>query len=97
MILSRIQESVLTAQGSSAGNYIYFAHQVETVFRGDAVKALDEFGIPWQIAKKLEKYLPNESSIDDCLKTLSDLPPGSTNLTPFEQDILQYAKAGFGI
>lgn len=97
MSLSRIQESVLLARGLPAGNFSFFSQQVETVFRGEVVKALDEFGIPWQMAQKLTRFLPVDAGIDECLKILTDLPTDSTGLTEFENDVFEFAKTGFGI
>ena len=97
MSLSRIQEHVLASHDHRAGNYSFFAQQVETVFRGEIVRALDEFGIPWQIGKKLQSFVPAGANIDEVLLIIDRLDISSSLKNNLERDIVKFARSGFGI
>jgi hypothetical protein len=69
MVLSRIQEEVFTNLGLEAGDYSFFAREVENCFSPPGLAALEEYGIPLQISLKMSSQLPPEddTSLDSVL------------------------------
>lgn len=94
MTVSRIQESVLKRLGMATGDYSFFAGQCECLFRDPVSMALDEYGIPLQVAIKLRPYLSKTDDLDDALAKLRALAPSRCNLGPFEIELLKDAQAG---
>jgi len=66
LAISDIQENIFTRYGYSSGNYKAFAYSLESFFEIPALTTLEEFGIPFQISKKIENaiYLTSEDDID---------------------------------
>lgn len=92
MALSRIQQHVLGSLGLPAGDYRYFASQVESFFRNPVVVALDEYGIPLQLAEKIQKYIGITDGLDCALENLRRLDLMSIPLEKFEKELLHDAQ-----
>ncbi|MDA1055218.1 MAG: helicase, partial [Planctomycetota bacterium] len=92
MALSRIQNSVLSRLGFPAGDYSVFAAQVECLFRNPVVAALDEYGIPLQVAEKLQRFLGSTDNLDAALDGLRHLDVDRVSLSAFEYDVVSDAK-----
>ncbi|MBS8239748.1 MAG: helicase-related protein [Marinobacter sp.] len=95
MALSTIQDHVFTARFSHSGDYSYFAHQLECLFRNPSVVAMEEYGLPIQIGEKLTKALSLSDDLDEALDQVRKLEPSQlTFLSRFERDMLQDLQAG---
>ena len=95
MALSTIQDHVFTARFSHSGDYSYFAHELECLFRNPAVVAMEEYGLPIQIGEKLTNALSLSDDLDEALDQMRKLEPSQlTFLSRFEQDLLQDLQAG---
>lgn len=92
MALSRIQKAVLTRLGLPTGDYRAFAAQVECLFRTPVIAALDEYGVPLQVAEKIQNALGTTDDLDLALKRLKAMNLNSITLTPFERDVLEDAQ-----
>jgi len=92
MALSRIQEHVLGVLRSPTGDYSYFASQVECLFRNPVVAALDEYGIPLQVAEHIQSVLGTTDDLDIALKEFGRADLGQLALDPFELDLLEDAQ-----
>ncbi|MYK69376.1 MAG: hypothetical protein F4020_07540 [Gammaproteobacteria bacterium] len=92
--LHRIQEHVLTAAGLPPGDFRWFAGRVENAFVDGAVHALDEYGIPLELGRKLEKRLNPNGDLDVALARLRELEPGALRLSAFEQRMIRRAQEG---
>lgn len=90
--LSKIQKSVFTRLGLPSGDYSAFAAQVECLFRTPVVAALDEYGIPLQVAEKIQNELGAKDDLDLALKRLKVMNLNRLFLTSFERDILRDAQ-----
>jgi len=88
MAVSRIQEYVLQTQGLSSGDYRYFASQVECLFRNPVVAALDEYGIPLQVAERIESLLGSTDDLDVALHNLKRADLTTLKLDRFELELL---------
>lgn len=88
MALSRIQAHVLSQRKLRSGDFSYFASQAECLFRSPVVAALDEYGIPLQIADKLGNILGTEDNLDLALSNLSRAVVSRFDLDPFEEELL---------
>ena len=87
--LDRIQAEVLPRLGRRAGSYASFAVRVENLMLSPALAALDEYGIPLQLVKKLESLLPANGDLDTVLGVLKRLDRSHLRLGPFEEALLQ--------
>ena len=87
--LDHIQADVYACGGMAAGSYETFAAGVENLFLDPAIVALDEYGLPLELGRKLEPLLQPHGSLDVALAALRGLPVETLQLEPFEADVLR--------
>jgi hypothetical protein len=92
--IDRIQREVLTRFHLRPGSYEFFASSVESLFLPPALLALDEYGLPLEIARKLEKRLNATDGLDAALQALHNLRVEDVRLTDFEKELVHDAQAG---
>lgn len=92
MALSRIQQHVLDALGFRSGDFGYFASQVECLFRNPVVAALDEYGIPLQVAERIQTVLGTTDDLDLALNNLRSADLTILELDGFELELLDDAR-----
>jgi hypothetical protein len=93
MTTSRIQAHVLRQLGLPQGDYSSFATQAESLFRSPIVAALDEYGIPLQVAEKLQAHLRSTTDLDAALQHLKMLDLNRIRLSPFERELVADAQS----
>jgi hypothetical protein len=91
--LSSIQREVLSRMALPFGDYSAFAAQAESLFRAPVVAALEEYGIPIQVAEKLQAFLRTKDNLDVALESLKALDTGRIRLLPFEAELVQDAQS----
>lgn len=97
MALQRIQEAVYVDWIGTAGDYSAYATSVENMFSTSGLVALDEYGVPLQIAEKLRPYFREHETVDQALDQLRHIDARRvTALTDFEREIVRDAQAGLG-
>jgi late competence protein required for DNA uptake (superfamily II DNA/RNA helicase) len=85
MALDRIQRFVFEHRELPAGNYVAFAGSLENQFLPPGLAALEEYGLPTQVAQKLGRRLGELGTLDEALDGLRRLSPADLEgLTPFE-------------
>ena len=72
--------------------YSFFCGKVENLFSDAALVALDEYGLPFPLAKKLEHILSADGLLDNVLQNLSHLRVDTLSLTPFEKSLIEDVK-----
>jgi hypothetical protein len=87
-----VQREVYGRLNMPAGNYEVYGAQVENLFEDPSLIALDEYGVPFQLAKKLRTYLATDGDLDEALRRLRKLDLTKLQLDIFEHDILLDAK-----
>lgn len=87
--ISRIQDTIFTKKFNAAGDYSYFASQVEYLFRNPVVVALEEYGLPIQISEKIEQVVQFSDDIDETLARLKNFPLEELGLHGFELNIFK--------
>lgn len=92
MALSSIQREVLSRMGLPFGDYTAFASQAESLFRAPVVAALDEYGIPIQVAEKIQAFLRTKENLDVALESLKSLNTSRLKLSPFEMELVRDAQ-----
>jgi hypothetical protein len=92
MALSRIQQDIFDKSGLQSGNFESYAKSVENLFLDPAIVALDEYGIPIELGRKLEGYLKPDGDIDMALMNLKRLHPDRIGLTEFEIELIKDAQ-----
>ncbi len=85
MALDRIQRVVLNDRGLPPGAYGFYASSVEALFQPRSAVALEEYGIPLQVALQLEGHLDLSNPLDDVLAEVRVLDVGVLPLTDFEK------------
>jgi hypothetical protein len=89
MALHRIQESVFADLKRQPGDYRFFAASVEGLFMPSPLVLLDEYGIPWQTARRLASTLAPDGDLDSMLKRLRTLTVERLqHLHPFEIELV---------
>jgi hypothetical protein len=96
MVLDRIQRDVLTQFNLPAGDYSFFAGQVENLFMPSAYLGLDEYGVPVQTVQKIRSGLSKENSLNELLKSIYALDLETFDLSQFEKNILNDLKQQLG-
>ena len=86
-----IQKYVLEKAGLSSGDYCSFTEQVKQWFLPPAATLLEEYGIPFQIALKIERSVPLGNSPDEIIKNIKSLDISKLNLLPIEKSIAHEA------
>jgi hypothetical protein len=92
--LDRIQVEVFATMGFRPGNYASYVARVEGLFLAPPLVALDEYGVPPELAQKLHAQLRPEDDLDAVLKRLAKLDAEKLPLTAFEAELLRYAQSG---
>jgi late competence protein required for DNA uptake (superfamily II DNA/RNA helicase) len=92
--LDRIQAEVFAKVGHRPGNYASYVARVEGLFLAPPLVALDEYGVPPELAQKLHAQLRPAGDLDDVLKRLAKLDLENLPLTAFEAELVRYAQAG---
>jgi hypothetical protein len=93
LAVDRIQRAVFGKMNRPAGNYEYFAGQVENWFLDPAIMALDEYGIPIQVGEKLQRLLNPQGELDTAITRLRSLDISKVGLTRFERYLVEDAIA----
>ncbi len=97
MALDRIQREVFVSWIGGAGDYSVYAANVENMFSSSGLMALDEFGVPLQVAEKISQGLGDHSSVDSVLASLKALRIESIpGLSEFEASLVLDAQRGLG-
>ena len=89
MAIDLIQKDVFTRNQLIPGDYKAYAESVENLFLSPALVALDEYGIPLQLAIKLSSKLDLETSLDEALSIIKRINVNEYELHPFEREILE--------
>jgi hypothetical protein len=92
MATNRIQNEIALRSGIKPADYTYFVGQVENLYSDPVLSALDEYGIPFPLAKRLEKYLSTSGDLDAALDRLRIMDISKLNITSFEKSLLNDAK-----
>ena len=90
--LERIQRDLFRRVNMRAGNYEVYASRVENFFADPALVALEEYGIPLEVAKKLYRHLAPYADLDGALERLRILQLERTNLSRFEISLVRDAQ-----
>lgn len=90
--LERIQDVVFPRYGFRPGRYGPYALRVENLFLPNPLIALDEYGIPPELARKLMDDLKADGDLDIVLENLARIDPGRGDLTEFEVELLTEAQ-----
>lgn len=89
MAVSRVQADVLSRYMRAApGDYALLAAQADSLFMPAGLYALDEYGVPAEIANKLRAHWGDIESVDQGLRMPARQDLNKMELDPFERDLL---------
>lgn len=91
MAISNIQEEVFKRSGMSYGDYSYYALAVESLFFDPVLICLEEYGIPIEISRKLQRQLAKNGNLDMTLKALRSVNVAELPLSRGEKMFLNRA------
>jgi hypothetical protein len=83
--IDRIQKDVLGRAGFPTGNFEAYAAAAENLFLDSTLLALEEYGLPLEISRRLEYELAPNGDLDEVLERLKGLNAADCDLTAFEQ------------
>lgn len=86
--LDKIQRHVFSEARMSAGNYEVYIAEIKQLFMPLSATVLEEYGVPYQISLKLEKYISLGDTVDDILAALTKLNVKNMQLSSFEEELL---------
>lgn len=97
MAVSHIQADIYRAAGrDKVGDYSFFAARAESLFMESGLFALDEYGIPPELARRLARKSEEVRTLDAGLRLVRAAAERSQGLHPFERDILSDVIASLG-
>lgn len=88
MAVSRIQEAVFRDLDLPPGDYSAFAQRIENYFLPAGIAAMDEYGLPLQVGRKLLSLLGDASDLDASLQALRQIDFDTVDLTRFERELV---------
>jgi len=91
--LDRIQKDVFRRVRQRSGDYGFYAAMIENRFLPASLVALEEYGIPLEIARKLQTRLSADDGLDVVLERLRSLKVDQLPLSPFERRLVRDAQA----
>lgn len=91
MTISNIQEEAYKRLGMSHGDYSYYALAVESLFFDPALVCLEEYGIPLELSRKLQRQIAKNGNLDSTLKALREINIAELPLNRAEKMFLQRA------
>jgi len=91
--LDRIQKDVFRRVRQRGGDYGFYAAMIENRFLPASLVALEEYGIPLEIARKLQARLSADDALDVVLERLRSLKVDQLPLSPFERRLVRDAQA----
>jgi hypothetical protein len=94
MIIHNIQRDVFSTLEIPTGDYTVYAEQAEHYFMPSTLAALEEYGVPLQIAWKLASSLGPHYEFDEVLARLRDLNLARDDISSFERTLLAQVQEG---
>ena len=86
--LDNVQRDVFRRNKLPTGNYEALGGLVENLYLDPALIAIDEYGIPLEIARKLQSRIASGGDLDVTLEKLKSLRAEELKLTSFEEELL---------
>ena len=90
--MDAIQRHLYDRVGRRPGNYSAYAAQVETLFLPPHVVALEEYGVPIEIGRRLASALRPEMTLDEALAAVRQIRADRVTADPFERELLRDAQ-----
>jgi len=90
--IGRIQFALFTPLALRVGNYDVYASLVENLFLSPSLLALEEYGIPLPLGRKLETWIDFQRDLDEVLEAVRVLPLEHLPLSHFERSIIEEAR-----
>lgn len=91
-----IQKVVLRSLGWKPGEYEPYIGKLENLFLPYPLAALDEYGVPVELIRKLSGELADIEDIDPLLERFAEIDSGTLDLSPFETLIVRSAQDDLG-
>jgi rhodanese-related sulfurtransferase len=96
LAVDRIQREVFGVMGMSTGNYGLYVNRLQNLFLPGVLAVVDEYGLPVEIAAKIEQLLDFDNGVDGLLDSIRGLDIDHLPLTRFERGLLSDTKEALG-
>jgi hypothetical protein len=93
MALSRIQAEAIGTTRGKIGDYSLYAALAENLFMPSGLRALDEYGIPPELALRLAQPGKSYETLDDALKLVAHTNVDGGKLTSFERELVENVRS----
>lgn len=90
--VNRIQNEIALTLGEPRADYSSYLVQVESLFADPVLSYLDEYGVPFPLAKKLGSLFSTDGNLDMALHKLGNLNIHKLNISDFEKAMLEETK-----
>lgn len=90
-VMNELQKYVCEKNGIEAGNYSYYASQIENDFIRDNLSILAEYGVPTSAINKLSSNIDRNLSEDEVIKKVQAEYQNNTSLLKYEKDAISRA------
>jgi rhodanese-related sulfurtransferase len=94
--LDRIQREVFGSLGYRPGSYGFYVGRLHNLFLPPALAAVDEYGLPIEVALKIQDRLDLRGELDDLLDSIRSLQVDEVPLTDFERKLLRDTQQSLG-
>ena len=91
-VVDRIQSEILRGFRVPFGDYSFFASQVQNLFLDSTMLALEEYGVPLELSRKITPQLQPDGDLDGVLRRLKNLDSEALSLSAFEKRFLREAQ-----
>lgn len=92
--VDQIQREILQRHGLPCGDFSVLAFRTENLYLPPVVVALDEYGLPMQIGRKIRALDHPEMNVDGGLEVLRRMDGANIGLTDVEVEFLDWVKSG---
>ncbi|WNG60281.1 DEAD/DEAH box helicase [Archangium gephyra] len=93
--LDRIQKEIFGRFGLPPGDYSFYATLVEHLFLEPEISALEEYGLPTEVGRKLKINLELNRGLDKALESLKQLNLNRSSLMSFERELVDRCRSEF--
>lgn len=87
--LDRIQSEVFGRRGLRPGNYAAYAAEVESLFMPGEIPKLEEYGLPTEVGRKIQRRLVVRQGLDAALASLQQVDLDGLQLSLFEREMIE--------
>jgi hypothetical protein len=91
--LDRIQKEVFSSLGLRSGDYSLYTSRIRNLFLPPPLSAIDEYGLPVEVAERIQSALVIDGNLDHLLASLALLDAALLPVSTFERQLIEDTQA----